>query len=46
MLIETPEGLVFKLNTGEQSYLSKACLNAGIIDFIKSKLKTITINGQ
>tara|TARA_R110001583_G_scaffold10698_7_gene49167 strand:- start:18557 stop:19048 length:492 start_codon:yes stop_codon:yes gene_type:complete len=45
-LIETPEGLIFKLDSGEQSYLSKACLNTEVVDYIKSKIETITINKQ
>jgi len=42
--IETPDGLIFKIQTGEQSYLSKATLNDAVIEFIKSKIKTSTIN--
>jgi len=36
-VIETPEGLMLKLESGGQSYLSKSSLNSEVIDFIKSK---------
>ncbi|WP_413699746.1 YcxB family protein [Psychromonas sp. KJ10-10] len=42
-LIETPKGLIFILQTGEQTYLSKACLNTEVVDFIKSKITTTTL---
>ncbi|MCP4325710.1 MAG: YcxB family protein [Psychromonas sp.] len=38
-VIETPEGLMLKLENGGQSYLSKSSLNNEVINFIKSKLQ-------
>jgi len=37
-VIDTPEGIMLQLESGNQSYLSKSSLNAEVIDFIKSKV--------
>lgn len=36
-VVETPEGIILKLENGGQSYLSKSSLNQEVIDFIKVK---------
>jgi hypothetical protein len=43
-VIETPEGLILKLDKGDQSYLSKSSLNSEVVAFIKSKTKVTVVN--
>ena len=38
--IDTPEGIMLKLENGTQSYLSKSSLNAEVITFIHSQLQS------